>query len=281
MKHTSLVLLLLVTLFSLSLFACENDKQIGLQLWSLRADMADDPLGTIEEVGEIGYDFVEAAAYADGQFYGMEPLEFKKLLNENDLVFLSSHVRKDLPDEENWEQTMQWWKTCIDAHARAGVKFIVQPAMDEKGYGTLDDLQRYCDYFNVVGAMCQDRGIKFGYHNHDREFESVEGVVRYDYMLDNTEAENVFFQLDLYWINVGGKDPVRYFEKYPGRFVLWHVKDEKELGESGKMDFERIFTKSEKSGLRYIIVEVERYTFDPLVSVKKSYDFLMDADYVE
>jgi len=277
-KYTLLLMMLLLTA---TLYSFNGQKEIGLQLWSVRSDMADDPVATIRQVGEIGYDFVEAAGYADGKFYGMKPLEFKKVLNENGLSFLSSHAGQDLPDDENWEQTMQWWETCIDAHAKAGVEYIVQPSMDEKGYGSLEDLQRYCDYFNTVGEMCAEKGIKFGYHNHDKEFETVDGVTRYDYMLQNTDPGKVFFQIDLYWITFGGEDPVDYFEEYPGRFTLWHVKDEMELGESGMMDFEPIFAKAEKAGMKHIIVEVENYNFDPLVSVEKSYDFLIEADYVK
>ena len=277
-KH---VLLLLIMLLATTSFSSNSKKEIGLQLWSVRSDMADDPVATIQQVGEIGYDFVEAAGYSDGKFYGMKPIEFKKVLNENGLEFLSSHTGQDLPDDENWEQTMQWWETCIDAHAKAGVKYIVQPSMDERGYGSLKDLKHYCDYFNTVGEMCAQKGIKFGYHNHDKEFETVDGVTRFDYMLQNTDPDNVFFQLDLYWITVGGKDPVDYFEEYPERFTLWHVKDEKELGESGMMDFEPIFAKAEKSGMKHIIVEVERYSYEPLVSVEKSYNFLMEAEYVK
>lgn len=274
-------LLLFVVLFSSTLLSCNNSKEIGLQLWSVRADMSEDAEATIQKVGEIGYDFIEAAGYSDGKFYGMEPLELKRVLNENGLRFLSSHTGQHLPDDENWEQTMQWWETCIDAHAKAGVEYIVMPSMDNKGYGSVKDLKRYCDYFNTIGEMCSAKGIKFGYHNHNKEFETVDGITRYDYMLQNTDPGKVFFQLDLYWITVGGKDPVDYFEEYPGRFPIWHVKDEKELGESGMMDFERMFAKSEKAGMKHIIVEVERYNFEPLVSVEKSYDFLMEAEYVK
>lgn len=275
------LIVLLVAFLSISLKSPNNDKEIGLQLWSVRADMADDPVATIRQVGEIGYDFIEAAGYSDGKFYGMEPLEFKNVLDENGLDFLSSHTGKGLPSDEQWDQTMQWWETCIDAHKKAGVEFIVQPSMNEKGYGSLKDLKRYCDYFNRVGEMCAEEGIKFGYHNHDKEFETVDGRTRYDYMLQNTDPEKVFFQLDLYWITVAGKDAVHYFDEYPGRFKLWHVKDEKELGANGMMNFQPIFAKAEKAGMKHIIVEVENYNFEPLISVEKSYDFLMEAEYVK
>ncbi len=256
-------------------------KDIGLQLYSLRSDMKKDVPGTIAKVGEMGYTFVEAAGYSDGKFYGMDPLKFKSLLNENGLQFTSSHTGKALPDSLNWDKTMAWWDACIDAHSKAGVKYIVQPFMDDKGYGALEDLQRYCDYFNAVGEKCNAKGIRFGYHNHDKEFGEVDGVIRYDYMLKNTDPEKVMFQLDLYWIMKGEKDAVAYFNAYPGRFELWHVKDEEELGSSGTMDFESIFNASEVSGMQHFIVEVEKYNYTPLESVQKSFTFLTNAEFVK
>ncbi|MCU4156428.1 sugar phosphate isomerase/epimerase [Carboxylicivirga sp. A043] len=279
-----LALLLGIAFFVLpiaNIDARKVEKNIGIQLWSVRDDMKKDAEGTIQKLGDMGYSFVEAAGYGDGKFYGMEPLAFKKLLNDNGLQFTASHCGQALPDTENWDKTMQWWDECIEAHAKAGVQYIVQPFMDDKGYGSLADLKRYCDYFNVIGEKCNAKGIRFGYHNHDKEFEEVDGIVRYDYMLQNTDPDKVMFQLDLYWIMVGKKDALAYFKKYPKRFELWHVKDEKELGESGKMDFEPIFKKAKQSGMKAIVVEVERYNYAPLESVKKSLDFLMNASYVK
>lgn len=89
------------------------------------------------------------------------------------------------------------------------------------------------------------------------------------------------FQLDLYWIMKGEKDAVAYFNAYPGRFELWHVKDEEELGSSGMMDFESIFNASEVSGMQHFIVEVEKYNYTPLESVQKSFTFLTNAEYVK
>ncbi len=267
------------TVFSLS--AQSAKKEIGLQLYSVRDDMTKDAAATIEQVGKMGYTFVEAAGYSDGKFYGMNPSEFKALLNKNGLDILSSHSGNPLPDESNWDKTMEWWDVCIDAHLAAGVKYIVQASMDQKGYGSLEDLKRYCDYFNAVGEKCNAKGIRFGYHNHYREFEEVDGIIRYDYMLQNTDPKKVIFQLDLYWIMEGGQDAVAYFKKYPKRFELWHVKDKKELGESGKMDFETIFAAKKKSGMKHIIVEVEEYNHAPIVSVQKSLEFLLEANYVK
>lgn len=280
-RHLAIMGIVLITLPLMNINAQKAEKSIGIQLWSVRDDMKKDAAATIKQLGEMGYAFVEAAGYADGQFYGMSPEAFSKLLNANGLSFTASHCGHPLPDKEQWETTMQWWDQCIDAHARVGVKYIVQASMDKQGYGSLADLKRYCDYFNAIGEKCNAKGIRFGYHNHDKEFEEVDGMVRYDYMLQNTDPDKVMFQLDLYWIMKGGKEANAYFEQYPKRFELWHVKDEKELGQSGKMDFESIFKKAELAGMKNIVVEVERYSYSPLESVERSLSFLMEAPYVK
>ncbi|WKK65656.1 sugar phosphate isomerase/epimerase family protein [Lutimonas zeaxanthinifaciens] len=257
-----------------------KDDFIGLQLYSVRQDMNTDAKGTVAKVGQMGFKFVEAAGYRDGKFYGMEPMEFKKLCEDNGLQFLGSHTGQNLPSKEKWAETMAWWDQAIEAHSAAGVKWIVQPWMGREGYESLEGLKKYIEYFNAVGEKCRAKGIYFGYHNHDKEFSTVfDGKPVYDYMLELSDPDKVMFQLDLYWIKKGGKDALNYFEKYPGRFMLWHIKDEKELGESGEMDFTEIFKHKKESGLKYGIVEVEKYNFTPLESVRKSLDYLKTTNY--
>ena len=153
--------------------------------------------------------------------------------------------------------------------------------MDSVGYSSLAGLQRYCDYFNAVGQKCRDKGIQFGYHNHSGEFAELEGQTIYDYMLQHTDSSLVFFQSDLYWIQMGGKNPVDYFTRYPGRFKLWHVKDEKELGASGKMDFKTLYENASLSGMQYSVVEQEEFTTTPMEGVKASLDYLQKAEFVK
>ncbi len=273
------------TLIQIVFTSCQSpakEKFIGLQLYSVRENMRKDVKATIAKVGQIGYKFVEAANYVNGQFYGMDPVDFKALCETNGLQFLGSHVGHNVPDSVNWDSTMAWWDECINAHVKAGVKWIVQPSMGKVGYESLEGLKRYCKYFNAVGVKCNAKGIRFGYHNHDKEFTTTfEGKAVYDWMLELTHPEKVMFELDLYWIVEGGKKPVDYFDSYPGRFELWHIKDQKELGASGNMDFETIFEAMEISGVQYGIVEVENYNFEPLESCKKSLEFLNGAAYVK
>jgi sugar phosphate isomerase/epimerase len=100
-------------------------------------------------------------------------------------------------------------------------------------------------------------------------------------MLENTDPKKVCFEMDVYWVMKGGCSPVEYMDKYPNRFPLLHIKDEKEIGESGQLDFKAIFEKGYAIGIKDYFVEVERYNFDPVVSVQKSYDFLAAASYVK
>jgi sugar phosphate isomerase/epimerase len=286
MKNYKFIYLLSIMLAVLVLpSACKQNnlpkKSIGLQLYTLRDSMQTSPVKTIDEVGKIGYAFVELAGYTNGKFYGMTPVELKTVVEQNGMTVLSSHVGRPVPDSAHWDAAMAWWDTCITAHVQAGVKYIVQPSMDSVGYQSLAGLQRYCDYFNAIGEKCLAQGIRFGYHNHSKEFQPVEGQVIYDYMLQHTDSAKVFFQMDLYWIQEGGANAVDYFKKYPKRFVSWHVKDVLEIGASGKMNFQPIFENAELAGMKYYVVEQEAFTTTPFEGVKQSYHFLDSVDYVK
>jgi len=281
LKFLPLVLIVCLLVLGFSSSRQKPKKNIGLQLWSVRDVIKTDLKGTIASIGKMGYSNIEAAGYGDGKFYGMEPAEFKALVEKSGLVFLSSHTGQNLPDAASWDKTMAWWDQCIAAHKAAGVKYIVQPSMGKDAYESLANLKAYCDYFNTVGEKCNAAGIRFGYHNHDKEFMELESEIMYDFMLKNTDPNKVMFQLDLFWIKKGGKNAIDYFNNYPGRFELWHVKDKAELGNKPTMDFKPAFEAKEKSGMKYFFVEVEEYNFPPLESVKKSLQFLNKEAYVK
>jgi len=279
--HYMLLLLFGVLLLSISCQKNTVKKNIGLQLYSLRDSMRTNPTATVQEVGQMGYTFVEPAGYADGKFYGMSAADFRTLVENNGMKVISSHTGMAVPDSTRWDSVMSWWDACIESHLAVGVKYIVQPSMDSVAYQSLAGLQRYCDYFNAVGQKCKEKGIRFGYHNHQAELQQLEGQVIYDYMLQHTDSSLVVFEMDLYWLQEGGGNIINYFTTYPKRFPLWHVKDDKELGASGKMDFKTIFENASLSGMKYPIVEQEEYTTTPLEGVKQSFDFLNQADFVK
>ncbi|MCF0172729.1 MAG: TIM barrel protein, partial [Bacteroidales bacterium] len=180
------------------------------------------------------------------------------------------------------QECIDWWKEAVDAHAAAGCIAIVAPGMGYEAFQSPAGLQAYCDLYNEVGEMCAAKGMKFGYHNHHSEFTTLfvlqdgSRISVYDYMLQNTDPEKVFFQLDLYWCWRAGENPVEVIKANPGRFFLWHVKDEVEVGASGQIDFPEIYKYAKLSGMKYQIVEQEAYAegADPFESVKVSCDYV-------
>jgi sugar phosphate isomerase/epimerase len=277
-------LLLIVALPFLTLCAPKPATQqlsrehIALQLYSLRKDFSSNFDTAISKAGAIGFAAVEAASYGDGKFYGKTPAEFKAAVENAGMSALSSHTAKQLSAEElaakDFSPSLEWWDKAIDDHAAAGMKYIVTPWMEVPK--TLADLQTYCEYYNAVGKKCREKGLSFGYHNHAHEFTNVEGATMYDYLIEHTNPEWVFFQMDVYWTVIGRKSPVEYFHKYPGRFTLLHIKDDKELGQSGMVGFDAIFRNIDAAGTEYIVVEVEQYSYPPVESVKISFDYLLN-----
>jgi len=257
-------------------------KDIFLQLYSVRDDIKSDFNSTLTKVAAMGYTGIEAANYDNGKFYGLTPESFKNEVEKRGMKVLSSHTGKALNDnisETNWTETWAWWDTAIAAHKAAGMKYIVTPWMPT--VKTLADLKAYCDYYNKIGEKCNAAGLRFGYHNHNFEFSKIEGETMYDFMLKNTDPAKVFFQMDVYWVVRGGQSPVDYFNKYPGRFELLHIKDNKELGQSGMVGFDAIFGNTKNAGTRYLVVEVEKYNFDPLISIQKSLNYLQNHPLVK
>ncbi len=257
-----------------------TEKKIALQMYSVRDDINIDFKGTITTLSKMGFKDLEAAGYNDGKFYGLAPEEFKNQLKAVGLNALSSHTNRSLANnvnQTNWNEIWEWWETCIAAHQSAGIKYIVAPSMPIPK--TLADLKIYCNYYNQIGNKCKKAGILFGYHNHAYEFQKIEGEVMYDFMLKNTDQDKVFFQMDVYWTVMGQKSPVEYFKNYPGRFTLLHIKDDKELGESGMVGFDAIYKNIKTAGTLYSIIEVEKYDYTPFESVKKSLEYLETAPF--
>ena len=243
-------------------------KDIAVQLYSVRSlvgafgNNPGDYRPLLDTLSKMGYTAIEAASYADGKIYGADPAQFKADVEAAGLEVLSSHCNKYLSKEE------------------IAMKYLVMPYLGVPS--TLKELQAYCDYFNEVGRRCAESGIKFGYHNHSHEFRKVEGKeVMFDYMLQHTDPDYVFFEMDVYWAVIGDASPVDYFRKYPGRFKVLHIKDSREIGQSGMVGFDAIFGNAGVAGVENIVVEVERYSYDDILrSIKESIDYLEAAPFV-
>ena len=127
----------------------------------------------------------------------------------------------------------------------------------EQPKSSIQELKLMADYLNAIGEMCNKAGIKFGYHNHAGEFRKVGDTTMMDYLLENTKPENVFFEMDVWWVVRAGASPVDYMKKYRGRFNTIHIKDRNEVGQSGMVGFDAIFANFRVAGTEQYIVEVE------------------------
>lgn len=292
------ITLILASLLALGAVSCTGGKQdekpvakeIGVQLYSIR-DVIGNPEAyarnheeAFKALAQMGYTSVEAACYSDGKLYGVDPEQYKADLEAAGLKSLSTHIGKNLSDEElasgDFTESMKWWEQAIAAHKAAGCKYVVCPSFAVPQ--TLAGLKTYCDYFNAIGAKCKENGMLFGYHNHSHEFNKVEDKVIYDFMLENTNPEYVFFEMDVYWAVMGHAAPVEYFKKYPGRFTMLHIKDYRELGESGMVGFDAIFNNAGLAGIKDFIVEIEAFTKgDWKESMKACADYLLKSDFVK
>lgn len=251
-----------------------KNKNIGIQLVSVHEEMLKNPEQTLIQLGRMGYSYVETFVYKNGRFYGQTPKQFKAMVQKSGMSFLGSMTFFDPVNKNDDVQIKTWWNKTIEDHKIAGVEYLSTSNSKIKNIKSLKELQDYCDYYNTIGKLCKENGLKFIFHNHADEFLKVEGIRVYDYFLQNTNPEYVYFQADLYWMHVAGVNPINYFKAYPKRFISWHVKDYKELGESGKIDFHNIFRYKKISGAEYIVSEVEDYRFPPLFSVGLAWEFI-------
>lgn len=266
-------------------------KEMAIQLYSARdligsaEKYAESHEEVLKALAEMGYTSVETANYKNGLFYGVTPEEFKADVEAAGMTVLSAHTNKKLSEKElesgDFSESLAWWDEAIKAHQAAGMEYIVIPSIGFQK--TVKDLQTYCEYFNALGRKCKEAGISFGYHNHAYEFGKVEdSVAMYDYMLENTDPEFVFFQMDVYWVVMGKASPVDYFNKYPGRFKILHIKDRKEIGQSGMVGFDAIFNNAEIGGVEGYVVEVEGCRNEAaLGGIRTSADYLLSAPFVK
>ncbi len=238
---------------------------IGLQLYTIRDAMMKDVPGSLKKVADLGYKKLELASYANGKFYGYEPAEFKKLVNDLGMEILSSHTQV-----EALGITLDNAKKMAEDHAKIGVKYCIQPWVVEEARTTIDSYKKMAAEWNKVGGIMKEHKIQFGYHNHNFEFDTVEGKIPYyDVFMVELDKDLVTMELDLFWATKAGQNPVEMFKKYPGRFQLFHVKDMftkeapfyKPSGNdfapvgAGVINFKEILAARSIAGNKYLIVE--------------------------
>ena len=262
-------------------WAADDHKidKVGVQLYTVRDLMKDDFDGTIAKVAQIGYKEVEFAGY-----FGRTGQQVRAACDKNGLAPVSTHVQYDELDDK--------FPGVIETSKTIGLKYIVCPWIPEELRKNADIWKQAAAKFNHCGELSKKAGMQFAYHNHWFEFLPVDGKLPYDQLLKECDANLVKMEMDLCWITAAGGDPLKYFNEYPGRFPLVHVKDLKtmphitaggaqnygdtvdltEVG-SGLIDWKKIFAQSDKAGIKHYIVEHD-HPKQPLESIKGSYEYL-------
>jgi sugar phosphate isomerase/epimerase len=249
--------------------------QIGVQLYTIRDRMQQDPAPTLAAVAEIGYRQVETAG-----LYGLTPEQFRAALDRVGLISPAGHY--PYPLEELRANLDDIFATAL----ALGQEWVVVPSL-APGDRTRDGYLRVADDLNRCAAAGRERGLRIGYHNHDYEFAPLDSrQTGYDLLLTATDPALVDMELDLFWAVRAGSDPVTLFEQHPGRFRHCHVKDMRDIDGAqqmvdvgqGEIDFARTFASAQLAGLRYYFVEHDNPA-DPLASIETSYRYLRALSY--
>ena len=250
------------TLLPGPIFASQKIDNVGIQLYTLRDQMAVDFEGTLAAIAKMGYSEVEFAGY-----YDRSPSKIKAILAELNLSATASHVPIEIV-ESKLEKT-------IEAAVTLGLRYIVVPYLSAKRRTSLDDYRKIANQLNSAGELAAKAGIQLAYHNHDFEFQLMDGQIPYNVLLSQTDPDLVKMELDLFWIIKGGHNPVEYFHTHPGRFHLCHIKDMSSAGKmvdvgKGEIDFAQILSHSTLAGFRHFYVEHDQPT-DSLASAAYSF----------
>ena len=275
-------------------------KAIGLQIYSLMKELTENVPAGMKKIKEIGYSTIELAGYNNRKMGDYDVSEYRKIVEDAGLKITSAHVNppERTYTKENTTKISDWWKQTVEDHVKLGVGRLIQPGMPT--IETQDDVKLVGEVFNNAGEIAKAAGIKWGYHNHNMEFKRIAkpgetlptgpgailrpvGDIVYDLMMEATDPALVFFEMDVYWTVMGQMDPLDYFEKYPTRIQVLHIKDRSVLGQSGMMNFENIFKKAYSIGISEFYVEIEKIkaNMTQFEGVKGCFDYLNNASFVK
>jgi len=287
--------------------AANATKNFGLQTYSLTVggdkEFSDNIAGGLKRVAAMGYTTLELAGYGNGRINGVDMQEYKKMADDAGLKITSTHVNPPEREytKENKASIAEFWKKAVADHAAIGCKYILQPG--QPSTRTIEEVAFVGEVFNEAGQIAKAAGLIFGYHNHSGEFERVRsenaepvqagpggaggrgaarGQLIYDLMIQGTDPALVVFENDVYWTVMGQNDPVAYMKNFPDRIRLLHIKDKAVLGETGMMNFQKIFETAYANNISDFFVELEGYSggtqFEGVEGCAK---YLMNAPFVK
>ena len=273
-----------------SLFGQGSDsaylKNIGLQLWTVRNQMADDMRATLKAVADAGYKQVELMRVL-GDVDKIVPVA-------KDLGMKVTSAFIDWQSVGNAEaEDAPSFDKILDNAKEVGLKFLVFGYIGKGHRETADHFKRHAEAANQAGEKCKDAGIQLCYHNHSFEFKPIDGTTGWDVLVEGFERELVQFELDVFWVKVGGFDPVETMRKLDGRIAQLHLKDMKkgtgtiydegqvpheafqELGD-GTIDMNEVMKLGSKIGVKQCHVEQDQSP-NPIASIGQSMQHLVRA----
>lgn len=239
---------------------------IGLQLFSVWQYAEKDFLGTVERVADLGYKSVQFAG-----FFGTTASEVKALMDRKGIKAAGAHVPIEQLDKDKIEETFEY-------HQKIGNSLIIVPALPKEMRESAEDYLKTAEKLNEIGETCKQAGFKFGYHNHDFEFRSMDGQTGFDLLFKNTDPDLVKMELDCYWATYAGYDPLEILSEHQDRCLSLHLKDIKTVGDqkvsteigNGELNIEQLVKTGLDYGVEWFTVEQESFEMDPFDSLKIS-----------
>ncbi|QES87805.1 sugar phosphate isomerase/epimerase family protein [Rhizosphaericola mali] len=266
----------------------EKSKElIGVQLYSIKEDAAQDLKASLQYISSIGYTNVELFGYSDGKYFGHSIAEVAGWLKSFNLKSTSAHYSlADYLYKDNADDLSK----VIETAKTLQHDYVTIPWIDESARKSLEDFQKFSERLNKAGEACKNAGLKLAYHNHNFEFQqygfsqdSKGNTIGYDVMLSDTDPSLVDFEMDIYWVVYAGRDPLKYFQQYPNRFPMWHIKDmhvvpprESCVVGQGIIDFKEIFKHKKEAGFKNFFVEQEAFSANvpPKLAIAESIKYI-------
>ena len=227
----------------------------------------------LKQAASFGFTEIET-----GDYLGESAESYLAFLNETGLTPVAGGIEFKASDEE--------LKKSFNLLNSLRMKYAVAYwPWYTGGPFSQDDCKKSAERLNYLGKLCNENGLVLCWHNHNKEFVTMEAGLPFDYLMNHTENSLVHCELDLYWVKKGGGDPLGVMKKYPGRFRILHVKDmapgpamDFECPGSGIIDFPSLFAEAEKQGIKHYFVERDNVP-DGIACLKSSGEYLRNLTF--
>jgi len=262
--------------YSPSLFSLSSEKKLkkfGFISGIIEKELEGDWKAVLKQAASFGYTEIET-----GNYLGRSAEEYLAFLKEIYLRPVAGYINFTDPDNKVLES--------IDLTKKLEMKIAVTYwPWYTGGPFSEDDCKKSTDRLNYLGKLCNENGLEFCWHNHDKEFIPMESGLPFDFLMNNTDPDLVKCELDIYWVTKGGADPLLLLRKYKGRYIILHIKDmapgntkDFECPGNGIIDFSSIFREADSQGIKHFMVERDNVP-DGIACLKSAAEYLKKLTY--